>query len=1083
MLKRLAIFACLIPALAAAAQTVQPILQPHATYVDAAGDPCVGCFLYSYAAGTTTPLNTYTDSTGGTPNTNPVVLGTDGGAAIWLGASSYKFILKDTGGTPIWTVDNVSGVGKSLSLYVPLAGGTMTGLLTNTVGFVGTTNGVVSAAQFSGADIGAKVNAALAATSVTGALVGYGKITIPPGNYTFSTTISLVNYPDIILDCQGANLTYTGTTVAFDALQPAPGSSANATGGIENCNTFAPASPANDVIVYRFGNLLNYLFKHNSAWSFDASGDVGLLVVNTQYFTEDSIITDNQMREVTVGYEFQKNCGGGGCTESVEYTYFKNNYWDSPVVTVSGAAGLLLTGGVRLQNSVVELHANVNGPSGGTVVKLATSGDQILRDQIAIQAEVDGPTVTQVCVANSGGFYANGTLQCDGMSNTGSSVVVFGSDDGWIGNEALATRAINVVNGAVTGSSSNMLPDSENTLHAYWQSPIGDAKIGTSLLNTGHTDYGNWNTGSTQTCTSGVINSQPFTLPAGTYTISAAFYQGGGVTGCASAFANVAIYAGASNIANMFGSKDPNGPISFTLNTPTTIFWEFTYGNWTFPNGAYLIWNAPQLEQGTAITAYKQSLWGSGSPGSVPFTYTMQGSSGGSTWLKLGTWVTQGGNLAQGDTLKVSLLGGYGQVSGQSSQGEGDILIRAGNGSAAPNLAGASMMTSGSVGGSNLGTQAYDGLKVVATGGSTSIANKSWDIYIHQTVAFSGGYYQITVNPSDTWTDSDTLTSDPGAGSSSILVGTVNVAATTTGGVADGCATWATGILNSTGSACSGGGGVASINTVTGAFTFTGSGVSCTSTTCTFSGTGAGMNFNGLTSGTNTAAAMLVGTGASLGTTGSGTIAATSLSANLPVGNLNSGTSASSSTYWRGDGTWATPAGTGTVTAFSAGNLSPLFTSSVATSTTTPALTFTLSNAAADTVFGNPTGGSAAPVFTSNPVLTSILATIFYTNVEFNNNTCTTAKTITPVNGNKQKVTLTNGSTCALTFTQPSSGTATVQLKVIQSAVSSFNGGISGCKWPGGVVPTITQTTGAVDMVSVYLDGTNAYCQIAQAFN
>jgi len=69
--------------------------------------------IYTYQAGSTTPLATYTDSSGLIANTNPIVLGTDGRppSTIWLTEGFfYKFVLKTSADVTIQTYDNLYGI-------------------------------------------------------------------------------------------------------------------------------------------------------------------------------------------------------------------------------------------------------------------------------------------------------------------------------------------------------------------------------------------------------------------------------------------------------------------------------------------------------------------------------------------------------------------------------------------------------------------------------------------------------------------------------------------------------------------------------------------------------------------------------------------------------------------------------------------------------------------------------------------------------------------------------------------------------------------------------------------------------------
>jgi hypothetical protein len=78
-----------------------------------AGTPLSGGLIYTYQAGSSTPLATYTDNSGNVANANPIVLGSDGRPAneIWLTYGyNYKFVLKDSAGVLIQTYDNLYGI-------------------------------------------------------------------------------------------------------------------------------------------------------------------------------------------------------------------------------------------------------------------------------------------------------------------------------------------------------------------------------------------------------------------------------------------------------------------------------------------------------------------------------------------------------------------------------------------------------------------------------------------------------------------------------------------------------------------------------------------------------------------------------------------------------------------------------------------------------------------------------------------------------------------------------------------------------------------------------------------------------------
>jgi hypothetical protein len=79
-------------------------------FFDNNGVPLSGGLIYTYQAGSSTPLTTYTTYNGTVPNTNPIILDSSGRTPqeIWMQVGyTYKLVIQTSAGVTLQTLDNL----------------------------------------------------------------------------------------------------------------------------------------------------------------------------------------------------------------------------------------------------------------------------------------------------------------------------------------------------------------------------------------------------------------------------------------------------------------------------------------------------------------------------------------------------------------------------------------------------------------------------------------------------------------------------------------------------------------------------------------------------------------------------------------------------------------------------------------------------------------------------------------------------------------------------------------------------------------------------------------------------------------
>lgn len=199
-----------------------------AQFFDDNGNPLSGGKVYTYAAGTTTPLATYTTSAGTVANTNPIILDAAGRTSneIWLAVGTlYKFVVQTSLSVLIGTYDGLPAINDPYSINALLGG--ITG--TNAIAAVATPSITAYATGASYSFIAANTNTAPVTLSIDGlsakSVTKNGSVALSAGDIQAGkltwvqydgTTFQLINnivYGGSIVNSAISNGTITSATL------------------------------------------------------------------------------------------------------------------------------------------------------------------------------------------------------------------------------------------------------------------------------------------------------------------------------------------------------------------------------------------------------------------------------------------------------------------------------------------------------------------------------------------------------------------------------------------------------------------------------------------------------------------------------------------------------------------------------------------------------------------------------------------------------------------------------------------------------------------------------------------------------